>query len=480
MKTWPQRLRVSTMALAAMVAAPVHAAEVARSDDGAVVLEAGGFYKSSGSVLALPPSLIEATTELGTLLDETRAQLPPELQGSVPFVETPPALVGLATHTARLQASLALWPSEPSTLRLEVAWQVAAVMATSAAFASSTQAGVLGSALVTPARRLIDFDPFLVEDGGLRLQHTLDRLSLTWQTPHFGVVVGRQALSWGTGRLWNPTDLLSPFAPTDVDREVRRGFDAVRLTLPVGAVSGFELMWLPQPTLNAQGFVVRGRTNVASWDVSAMTAKIVDDLVLGAEIAGDLGPLGVHGEVAWTLPMVGTDNGAGGETAIEDDFVRAVVGIEGRPAEAWVLGAELHYNGFGSDDVEDIVGRLRDPRVVRGEVFGAGQLYLGVLASWLASDLVSCGASLLVNVNDPSALLLPSVEWWVEQRVLLRAAGYLPLGAGVDVDAFRTLEPADVLTSSDAFQKVTSSFGAQSEYGLTPAGAFVQLVVSFD
>ena len=113
--------------------------------------------------------------------------------------------------------------------------------------------------------------------------------------------------------------------------------------------------------------------------------------MLGTGTAGDLG---VHGEIAWTLPMVAA--------AVDDDFARAVVGGEGRPAEAaWVLGAELHSNGFGSDDVDDIVRRLKDPRVVRGEVFGAGQFYLGVLASWLASDLVSCGASLLVNVNDP-------------------------------------------------------------------------------
>lgn len=37
-----------------------------------------------------------------------------------------------------------------------------------------------------------------------------------------------------------------------------------------------------------------------------------------------------------------------------------------------------------------------------------------------------------------------------------------------------------VLGQSEELQRLTSTFGAQSEYGLSPAGVFVQLVVSFE
>ncbi len=447
----------------AVAAARAGAVEVARSDDGSRVVTASAFIKPYAAWLLLPPDLVRATVELERVLDDARDLLPPEYAGQIPSGVTLPEHLGSSTWTARVQGQAAFFDA----LELEAAWQAASVLSSSTAVgAGAPQLGVLGAEAVEPARRLVDFDAALVDGGALRVQHNLDRLLLRWHTQALALTVGRQALSWGTGRLWNPTDLVSPFSPTDVDREVRRGADAVRLSLPLGALRQLDVLWLPRQELDEQGFVVRAQGNVFSTDVSGSAAKYVGDLVLGADLAGDIGPLGVHGEAAWTIPTASPQR---------DHFTRAVAGLDWRPFDELVLGGEYYWNGFGTDDKDQIVARLTHPRTQRGEVFGAGRHYVGLMASWLPTELLSVSATAIVNATDPSVLVVPALEYWLEQSVLVRAGAFVPIAAGVDVARVGALTGADVIGRSAAFDHALRTLEARSEYGLTPAGLFVQV-----
>lgn len=449
--------------------APALAAEVWK--DGPWAVEASGFVKPYASWLRMQNSLHQGTEAMARAVEEARSLLPPDLAARLPATTALPLQVGVTTHTLRVGAK-ATWTD---ALELEVAWQAAFVVASSPAFAGAGSSTYLGASLVTPQRRLVDFEPFLVDEGGLRVQHNLDRLALTWRSEHVTVVVGRQVLSWGTGRFWNPTDLISPFAPTDVDREVRRGADAARVSIGLGATSQLDVLWLPQRLARDMGGVLRARTNLWGWDLSATVGKYVGDLVAGADFAGDLGPLGAHGEAAWTMPLVGL--GTSGPVRVEGDFVRALVGLDWRPHEALVLAAEYTFNGFGATNAAGLLEVLRSDRVVRGEVFGAERHYLGLGATWMATDLLTVSLSAIVNLVDPSAMVVPALEYSFEQHVLVRAGGYVPLGAGLDVSLLRGLTGADVLGNSAAWRAATSTLGARSEYGLSPFGAFVQVGV---
>lgn len=98
------RAALPVLALVALMAtAPARAGEVARSDDGVVVVEASGFYKPYASWLVMPPALVESVSALGEVVEEARASLPPEAAAALPVVPAFPAHVGLSTHTARVQ-----------------------------------------------------------------------------------------------------------------------------------------------------------------------------------------------------------------------------------------------------------------------------------------------------------------------------------------------------------------------------------------
>lgn len=455
---WVRSVAPAVGLLVGLWAGAASAAEVWKSGDWSI--DGSGFYKPYLSWLRFQDSLVEGTKDMAAALDEARALLPPETAAQLPALSGLPLQVGISSHTFRLGGKV----SWTDALELEVAWQAAVILASAPAFAGAGGSSYLGATLVTPKRRLVDFEPFLLDAGSFRVQHNLDRLAVTWRGKHVTVVVGRQVLSWGTGRLWNPTDLISPFAPTDVDREVRRGADAVRASFSLGATSQLDVLWLPQKLARDMGGVVRARTNLWGWDFSATVGKYVRDIVVGADFSGDLGPLGAHGEAAWTLPLVR-----------QGDFLRAVVGLEWRPLESLVVGAEYYFNGFGARTAAGLLGVLTSDRVVRGEIFGGGRHYAGVTAAWLATDLLTGSLTAIVNLVDPSALFVPSLEYSFEQHVLVRVGGFVPVGRGVDLALMRGLSGADVIADNAAWRRATTSFGAQSEYGLSGYGAFVQV-----
>jgi hypothetical protein len=445
------------LAVALLVAWPGLGAELLK--EGPWTVEVSGFYKPAVSLLLMQPSLVQG---LGSLQAALAAA------GSAQQLAVP-AGGAVSTHTLRADGKL----SWTDALELEVAWQLTGVVASDPAFVASGSSSYLGATLVTAQRRLWDLPPVLVGEGGFPLLDNLDRLAVTWRSGRATVVVGRQVISWGTGRLWNPTDLMSPFAPTDIDREVRRGADAARVSIGLGDTSQLDLLWLPQVVAADNGGVIRGRTNLWGWDFSATVAKYVRDLVLGADFSGELSVLGVHGEAAWTLPLLGLDGS--GPLRVDKGFVRAVAGVEWRPLEKLLLSAEYYFNGFGATSPAGLLAVLRSDRVVRGEVFGGERHYLGLVATLLASDLVTVSATVLGNLTDPSLLLVPALEYSFQQHALLRVGGYLPLGRGVDTTVLGGLTGADALAGSAAWQRALATLGARSEYGLSPYGLFVQV-----
>jgi hypothetical protein len=467
---------VAVTVATALVAAPGPAAGQARevwaSEDGRSTLELRAFYKLFGAGVRLQPGLRDATQALADLLRRARIEQP---DAPLPDVVTLPGIGGSTAQTVRGWGRLLI----ENRVELSAGWQVDATLASDAALIGTGSFGravsVAGSEAAS--RRLGDFDRVLVDRGDFLLQHNLDLLAVKFILPKGELVVGRQVLSWGSGRFWNPTDLLSPFAPTDVDREVRHGVDAVRFSMPLGKTALLDLLYLPQQEGWAQGGVARAQVNVRGFDLSASAAKYVSDVVIGTDLAGDVGPLGVHAEVACTLAL--ENLGTSAPVEVGERFVRGVAGVEWRPADKWVVGGEYYFNGAGAREVADYALELRGERVTRGEVFGAGRHYVGLTAGWQATDLLSAQVLMIANLADPSALVVPVIEHWARQRMIVRAGGYLPLGAAPDPGPLRRLTVADVLSRNAAFTRATSSLGLRSEYGASPAGVFAQLGIYF-
>lgn len=400
-------------AIAVVAAWPAAALEVAR-DSGGARLEAAGFYKN--------------------LL----------------FAVVTPNGQGGATDAQLLRAGAKYFIEDK--FELDVAWQLTFQLASDPAFASGLSLSrTIGGTGAGPQRRLVPLGGTLAQTPTSMLVHDLDRLAMKFALPFGDLTIGRQVLSWGTGRFFNPTDVLSPFPPTVIDREVRRGFDAVRLAVALGDTTQLDLLWLPQPKPEDNGGVVRFQTNLLGWDGSLSAGKYVRDFVFGFDLVGDVGPVAVHAEGAYTLEWL--ESGGLGE-----HFFRGVAGVDFRPHEKVLVTAEYAFNGYGSRDASRYAQILTSRRALRGELFGAGMHVLAVATNFRANDLLSASLSVLCNVTDPSALAFAAVEYSLTQVVLLRGGAYVPIG--------RSPNPAELETESR---------GLRSEYGSSPFGAFAQV-----
>ncbi len=454
MSRWGQ---VALLALGLSMSA--QAREVARDDHGGV-LELSGFYKTLLTGVLLQPESVAAARQQASLLSAAGVSTPAVPDGGF-----------LSAHLFRVAGRFRF----EDKIELDAAWQASLSLASDAAFSGgSSLSGTIGGTGAGTQRRVVDLGGSLALGSTWRLDHQVDRLALKVTLPFGDLTIGRQVLSWGTGRFWNPTDVLSPFPPTVVDREVRRGFDAVRLAVALGDVTQLDLLYLPQLRGVDMGGVARFQTNVKGFDGSVSFGKYVRDLVIGADLVGDLGPVGVHAEGAYTLELLDLE---GGPVRIGEHFFRGVIGAEVKPHEKLVLMAEYAFNGSGAERPNGYAQVLSSARVLRGEVFGAGRHQAALAASFLASDLLTAQLSVLGNLTDPSALLIPSFEYSFTQSVLVRAGAYVPLGRPPDPRVYDGLTATDVLTQSEAYRTASATRGLRSDYGSSSFGAFLQLGV---
>ncbi len=442
-------------------------AEVWASEDDRAALELQAYYKSGWTALVLQPGLARGTEALAGLADAAREELPSSLAARLPPVTALPRTGAVLTQAGRVWGSLRF----AERYELQAGYELDSLTASDPALMTGR---ALGAGLAEDGRarrRLVDLDPTLASSDAARLEQNLDLLALTARTRSADLTVGRQVLSWGSGRLWNPTDLLSPFAPTDLDREVRRGVDALRVSVPLALTAQLELLYLPQPHPDEQGAVLRAQSNVGGFDLAPSVAKYVRDAVFGLDAVGDLGPVGVHAELAATVAF---DRAPAGD---RDRFLRTVGGIDLLPSDVVALTAEYYFNGWGAYRPTEYLEVMRSDRVARGEVFGAGRHYLGLVASYQPTNVLALQALGIINLGDPSALLVPVLEWWAEQHVLVRLGGTLPIGRRPDPGALERLTVTDLAGPSADFRAATGSLGLRSEYGASAYGLFAQVAV---
>ncbi len=228
---------------------------------------------------------------------------------------------------------------------------------------------------------------------------------------------GRQRIAWGSGKLWNPTDVLNPYDPTTVERDERRGVDALYARAGVGALGQAELVWAPHDSWIDHSLLARGRANWEGWDAALMGGKVpgsTASFVVGGDFAGAVLNGTFHGEVARFDPGVS--------------------------APYWKAGLGYDYN-FASDtrwtwlkdsafvfEVYHAGNGRRDPRrydfaaLRAGREQGVAQNYAGATFSKDLHTLVRFECAAVVNADDKSTLAYPSLAWNAVPDLWLTAA----------------------------------------------------------
>lgn len=114
--------------------------------------------------------------------------------------------------------------------------------------------------------------------GALQIRPSvfLDRLHLDAYLPWVDLRVGRQAITWGSGLLVNPTDPVPQVLYTEPWRP-RVGQNAARATFPIGDQHQVQLVLGTDDDFRHVRVFGRGTVNVKGWDLSAVGAWRGDD-----------------------------------------------------------------------------------------------------------------------------------------------------------------------------------------------------------
>ena len=309
--------------------------------------------------------------------------------------------------------------------------------------------GFLGTYGGRTRYRALDEARDWLDDGRTRGALWLDRLNVKLSLPRADLTIGRQAITFGKAHFWNPLDVYLPFDPRQFDRDYKPGVDAVRLDVPLGSFSGFNLVGVFGRELDLAGnftdrnrdlsaswygssVLARGYATIKGWDLAVQGGKIYGGWQIGAGAVGEVRGVQFRAEAAWfwaedspalPLPLAGN---------LYEDAFTGVLGMSYRFQNSLLVEAEVLYNGGGEDDrLETALVRTRN-----GALLHLGLWLAGFTASYELTPLTVGRLSVIQSLSDGSMQVQPMIVRSLADNAELVLGLSLNLGDRPGADAF--------------------------------------------
>ena len=289
---------------------------------------------------------------------------------------------------------------------LELNYQLYGLAGDSLALAQLSQALLPGQSIIpSDDHRLWNLSADIETNERRYIGHRLDRLSFTYTGEKSVVRVGRQAISWGNGFIFNPMDIVNPFDPTTVDTEYKTGDDMVYAQYLLD--SGADTQFVAVPRRNRAGDVdesvssVAGKyhTFIGSHEIDVLVAQHYNDTVVALGGVWSLGGAIARADIV-------TADSAGHQ------ITSAVANL----SYSWLwwqrnISGTLEYyrNGAGIASGDYSAANLAQQpelleRLYRGEVYNLARDYLGASVTIEMHPLWLLTPNLFYNLNDYSAM----------------------------------------------------------------------------
>ena len=309
--------------------------------------------------------------------------------------------------------------------------------------------------LASDQGQLMDLSSIISESDNSVVYQRIDRLAVAYATEKLVTRVGRQAISWGNGVVYNPLDLFNPFPPDAIDTENRRGEDMLYLQGLFSNGSDLQGLYIPRRDavsgdVSSEQSAVAGKFHwlSAGHEVDFLAARNYGDTIFGAAYTGEWH----ENVISSSVSMTQTDSG--NVWSAEANYNYSSL-WQGKNLTGFL---EFFYNGFGlkgdQHSVQDVVDQTElFSRLLRGELFTIGRFYFATGVVLEATPLLNLKPLIFVNLSDGSALLQIIGTYSLSQNFDLLAGFNLPAGKDgteyggltTDSDQGKLLAPADTL-----------------------------------
>ncbi len=259
--------------------------------------------------------------------------------------------------------------------------------------------------------------------------HSLYRFYLQHKTKYLTTIIGRQRIAWGQARIWNPTDLFNPQSPLVLESGRRTGVDSINLDYSPYAVTGINIVhgvFKNDDRLSElqRSTGVRLKTNIGSYDLSLIGGRFRDEVVIGADFAGNFGDSGFRGE--WTH----TDG------INRDDQTRVVLSFDHNfKGNIYFLMEYLFNDGhLGYDKIKNsnpTTSTLSLVNFQNGEITTINKHFLALSVGYDITPLTRGSLTLLTDIDGSEVFASPSInynlsensEWIIGAQIASRGRG---------------------------------------------------------
>ena len=211
---------------------------------------------------------------------------------------------------------------------------------------------------------------------------------------HF-MVLGRQRVPFGVGRLWNPIDVFNPIDSFSTETAERKGTDAVRYEYAMSDLSNFDITVSKEKSAAR----VKGFLKYADFALVGVVDNENDRDIIGYEVEGELF-----------------------ETMIE---LRSEGGIfhdrnNGARYTEFIFGADYGFrNSF------TILGEYRFNDETKRDYFGTS-------LSYQSTPLIILTLLNITQLKDLSSFTAPSIEYSISDEMTLRGGAFFYSGGDTD------------------------------------------------
>jgi hypothetical protein len=349
----------------------------------------------------------------------------PDFRGTSPYGGK--SIIGSVSNRLRLDA---YWEISKS-LRVDVSYNIVPRIQDELLFSQD----IFAFGINPLSYRFDDIDEILYPEdlsdiSSFAVYQNLDRARVHVRLPWADLYLGRQAIAWGSARVINPTDVIAPYAFTELDIENRIGVDAARLRIPIGFMGEVDAGYVAGDDFkfDRSAVFLRGKYYFWRTDVSALLVGFRENLMVGIDFARSVGGAGTWLEAAYVF--VGALDGGG----VGDDYLRLTAGADYSLSDGVYGFVEYHYNQAESNDAGDYSRELGTTAYREGSVYLLGEHYLIPGVNWQVSALWTATAQTVVNLGDPSFSLNPYVEYNIAENIYLAAGAYIGVGEDPTVE----------------------------------------------
>ncbi len=241
-------------------------------------------------------------------------------------------------------------------------------------------------------RQIINLKWKLFNKNNINVTHYIDRLYLRQGFGWGNLIIGRQRIAWGVGRVWSPTDLFNPINPANFGKIEKDGVDAASLTYYLGNFSDLNVVYNPREKLSESNAGFRLRTNFGGYDFALVGGYFDQRIIAGGDFAGSIFGAGLRGEGIISMDKNNLNN----------NYLRLVFGMDNQFTSKLYALIEYQFNGEGSADKNkyNLLG------LYNGSIINLSQNYVVLSGSFQLTPLLTLTAADNANLNDGSGYIL--------------------------------------------------------------------------